>query len=70
MNGPPLGLLPPMRIYPSWLCRRLVPQELSSLMMPRRIAAKATHRYKSGETVISPSPAVPPGPYVIVRLLR
>ena len=31
--------------------------------------AKATHRYKSGETVISPSPAVPPGPYVIVRLL-
>jgi hypothetical protein len=31
--------------------------------------ADATHRFKSGESVISSSPTVPPGPYVIVRLL-
>ena len=37
-------------------------------MMPRRIACKGNPSL-SGETVISPSPAVPPGPYVIVRLL-
>jgi hypothetical protein len=27
------------------------------------------HRFQIGETVASPSPSIPPGPYIIVRLL-
>ena len=51
------------------ICRPFRTRESGAAIIPAGITGLSYHRFKIAQTVTSLSPDLPPGPFVIVRLL-